>query len=186
MLDLKSARIFWFTGLAGAGKSTVCVGVSERLKSLGWDTMVLDGDDVRARLHRHLGFSPEDIDTNNNLIVDLCIDNRKEKDAILVPIIPPFRDSRRRARQCLGEGFHEVFCDANLDVVVARDLKGLYAKAFRNEITNMIGVASDVPYEPPETPDLVLHTGDDPPEVSIATFADFADARISQAVYAST
>jgi adenylylsulfate kinase len=153
------ATILWFTGLSGAGKSTLASGLSDALAAAGHRVLILDGDDVRNRLHRHLGFSPDDIRLNNQLIAGLCAENRAGFDFILVPIISPYRDSRAAARKLLEPGFHEIFVSASLDVLHDRDTKGLYAAAKRNEIGNLIGVSPGSPYDIPDTADLVIDTG---------------------------
>ncbi len=172
--------VFWFTGLSGSGKSSVADGAARRLRRDGYSVAVLDGDDVRRRVHPRLGFSKEDIKENNARIVELCRDTRHRHDAILVPIISPFAESRADARAKLAPGFFEVYLDADLDCVKARDTKGLYARAESNAIDNLIGVAPDVPYEPPERPDLVLRSGAEPVERSIADFHAFAAARLEK------
>ena len=153
------AVIFWFTGLSGAGKSTLANGLRDALTNEGRRVLILDGDDVRTRLHRHLGFTPEDIRLNNELIVGLCEQHRADHDYILVPIISPYRDSRAAARRRLSPGFHEIYVRASLDVLHYRDTKGLYGAARRNEIDNLIGVSPSSPYEMPEAPDLEIDTG---------------------------
>ena len=92
------AAVFWFTGLSGAGKTTIAEGVMRRLTEDGLRVLVLDGDDVRARLHRDLGFTEADIKENNALLVELCHTHRADHDAILVPIISPYACSRHAAR----------------------------------------------------------------------------------------
>jgi len=151
-------RVAWFTGLSGAGKSTIAAEAVLLLERRGQQVAVIDGDAVRERLHRHLGFSPDDIRENNRLIAGLCRDALGEHDVVLVPIISPFRDSRRQARQALGDAFVEVYVKASLEEVSRRDPKGLYRHAREGRLQGLIGLAADVPYEPPEHPDLVLDT----------------------------
>jgi adenylyl-sulfate kinase len=155
---MKKGLVFWFTGLSGSGKSTVAEGVCRRLEALGVKTLILDGDDVRTRLHHHLGFSEKDIKENNDLIADLCLANQNQHDVILVPIISPFANSRSKAREAMQCGFYEIYFDADLDSVMKRDVKGLYAKAMRGEIDNLIGFSPTVVYEPPDNPDYVAKT----------------------------
>jgi len=153
------ATVLWFTGMSGAGKSTLASGLRDALQDTGRKVLVLDGDDVRTRLHRYLGFTPEDIRLNNKLIVGLCEQHRADHDYILVSIISPYRDSRVAARSWLSPGFHEIYIHASLDVLHSRDTKGLYGAARRNEIDNLIGVSPGSPYEVPEAPDLEIDTG---------------------------
>ena len=161
------ALVCWFTGLSGAGKSTVAEGVVARLEGEGLRVLNLDGDAVRTRLHRHLGFTEPEIKENNRLIAELCVKNRDTFDVILVPIISPYESSRRDARTRIGDGFCEVYCKADLSVVSARDAKGLYKKAERGEINNLIGYSPETVYEPPSAPDVVLDTSDQSPEQAI-------------------
>ena len=152
------AKIAWFTGLSGAGKTTIANRVADMLARQGKRALVLDGDVVRARLHRHLGFAPEDIRENNRLIVGICQDNSDRYDVILVPIISPFRGSREAARVALGSDFVEVYVFASLDEVMRRDPKGLYRQVQEAGLPGFIGIAPEVPYEPPDSPEVILNT----------------------------
>ena len=131
---MTAAAVFWFTGLSGAGKSTIACALKSRLELKGVSVLILDGDYVRKHLHKHLGFSDSDIKQNNLLIAKLCINNRNKYEVILVPIISPFKSSRQLARNMLGNKFYEVYLSVDLDTVVERDVKGLYAKAIDGEI----------------------------------------------------
>jgi len=151
--------VAWFTGLSGSGKTTIAQRAEEILREGGRKVLMLDGDVVRTKLHRHLGFSPEDIRENNRLIVGLCEAAIAEYDLVLVPIISPFRESRAAARSALGRAFVEVYVQATLVEVIRRDPKGLYREAKQGRRSNLIGVSDELPYEPPITPELVLDTG---------------------------
>ena len=118
---MRRALVFWFTGLSGSGKSSVAAAVRDRLCADGAKVLILDGDDVRARIHRHLGFSEADIRENNRLIAGLCDESRADYDVILVPIISPYAESRAAARAALAPGFYEIYCTAGLDIVARRD-----------------------------------------------------------------
>jgi adenylyl-sulfate kinase len=152
-------NIFWFTGLSGAGKSTVAEALVPLLNERKIKVLILDGDAIRDRRTQKLGFSYEDIKLNNSEIAKLCQEKRKEADVILVPVISPYRAIRTEIRQQLSPHFKLIFCNANLQSVVERDVKGLYAKAQKGEINNMIGFSSETPYEAPEDADLILQTG---------------------------
>jgi adenylylsulfate kinase len=165
--------VFWFTGLSGAGKTTVALAVKRLLEAEGRSVKILDGDEVRARFHTTLGFSEADVKENNRLISELCKEHRQNHDVVLVPIISPFASSRDAARDELGEGFFEIFCNANLDCVVSRDTKGLYGKAQRNEMNNLIGFSDGYPYETPVSPDLIIHSGRDSLDLSAKALFDF-------------
>lgn len=150
--------VAWFTGLSGSGKSAIARLAAEILTEQGQKVLVLDGDDVRARQHRHLGYSPEGIRENNRLIAQLCQGSMAKYNVILVPIISPFRDSRESARRLLGPGFVEVYVRASLEEVMRRDPKGLYEKVKQGRLPGFIGVDREVPYESPESAELVLET----------------------------
>src|SRR3989338_3930148 len=149
---MKKALIFWFTGLSGAGKTTVATGVNQQLDQAGYRTFILDGDEVRKNYHSHLGFSPEDIRKNNALIVELCRENQAKYDVILVPIISPYLDSRQKARATLGPHFYEIYIRASLSCVMERDVKGLYTKAKQNQMDNLIVFSAGSVYELPPSP----------------------------------
>ncbi|NQU61390.1 MAG: adenylyl-sulfate kinase [Rhodospirillales bacterium] len=174
----KPGGVIWFTGLSGAGKSTIADGVREQLTKDGLDVLTLDGDDVRRRFHRHLGFSEPEVKENNMLIAEICAEQRGLYDVILVPIISPYGESRRDAREKLGPGFFEIFCNADLDTVVGRDVKGLYAKAAGGEMDGMIGFSSGSVYEPPQSPDLELDTAHQSPEDAVGTLYAFIRSRL--------
>lgn len=166
---MKRAHVYWFTGLSGSGKSTIADAVRQRCEAAGLVVRVLDGDMIRSQVHRHLEFSIPDIMENNRLIAQRCVELRATADMILVPIISPYASSRAEARALLAPEFFEVHCDANLSCVIQRDVKGLYARAARGDITDMIGYAAERPYEPPHAPDITLHTGTDTVDRSVDT-----------------
>jgi bifunctional enzyme CysN/CysC len=149
--------VLWFTGLSGAGKSTIANLVEKKLHLAGRHTYLLDGDNVRHGLNRDLGFTDADrvenirrVGETAKLFVDAGL-------IVLVSFISPFRSERAMARELVGEGeFLEVFVEAPLDVVEARDPKGLYKKARAGEITHFTGI--DSPYEEPLSPDIRLDT----------------------------
>ena len=157
--DLKGQRpcILWFTGLSGAGKSTIANLVEKKLHLGGRHTYLLDGDNVRHGLNRDLGFTDADRVENIRRVAEaakLFVDAGM---IVLVSFISPFRSERNMARELVDAGeFIEVFVDAPLAVVEARDPKGLYRKARAGEIKHFTGI--DSPYEPPLAPDLRLDT----------------------------
>ena len=157
--DMKGQRpcVVWFTGLSGAGKSTIANLLEKRLHALGRHTYLLDGDNVRHGLNKDLGFTEADRVENVRRVSEVA---RLMADAgliVLVSFISPFRTERRTARGLMGEGeFYEVFVDAPLEVAETRDPKGLYKKARRGELKNFTGV--DSPYEVPETPEVKIDT----------------------------
>ena len=160
-------RVLWFTGLSGAGKSTVANLVDKRLHALGYHTFVLDGDNVRHGLNRDLGFTDEDRVENIRRVAEVA---RLMADAgliVLVSFISPFRAERRMARERFADGeFIEVFVDVPLEVAEARDVKGLYRKARAGLIPNFTGI--DSPYEAPEHAEVHLHAATSTPEAMVA------------------
>jgi bifunctional enzyme CysN/CysC len=157
------ACVLWFTGLSGAGKSTIANLVEKRLFALGKHTTMLDGDNVRHGLNRDLGFTDTDRVENIRRVAEV---SRLMADAgliVLVSFISPFRSERQMARELLPDGeFFEVFVDAPLAEVESRDPKGLYKKARRGEIKHFTGISS--PYEAPEHPELHIDTAQMTPE----------------------
>ncbi|HMN47187.1 MAG TPA: adenylyl-sulfate kinase, partial [Povalibacter sp.] len=151
------ACVLWFTGLSGAGKSTVANLVEKRLHALGRHTYTLDGDNVRHGLNKDLGFTDADRVENIRRVAEV---SKLMVDAgliVLVSFISPFRSERRLAREMLQSGeFFEVFVDTPIEEAERRDPKGLYKKARRGELANFTGI--DSPYEPPEHAEIHLRT----------------------------
>ena len=153
-----SCSVAWLTGLSGAGKSTIARRVAGTLESEGHRVLVLDGDAVRSTVSRNLGFSREDIYENNRRFIELCFESMPDYDFLLVPKISPFREHRAETRRALGAAFIEVYVHASLDEVSRRDPKGLYKKAREGGLTDLIGIAPEVPYEAPDHAEVVLDT----------------------------
>lgn len=156
-LKNQRAAILWFTGLSGAGKSTIANLVEKRLHSLGRHTVLLDGDNVRHGLNRDLGFTDADRVENIRRVAEVA---KLMSDAgliVLVSFISPFRAEREMARKLAAEGeFYEVFIDTPLAEAEKRDVKGLYKKARAGELKNFTGV--DSPYEAPRAPEIRIDT----------------------------
>jgi bifunctional enzyme CysN/CysC len=151
------ACVLWFTGLSGAGKSTIANLVEKRLYTLGKHTILLDGDNVRHGLNRDLGFTDTDRVENIRRVAEVAKLMTDAGIITLVSFISPFRSERQMARDLLPQGeFLEVFVDAPLAVAERRDPKGLYRKARRGEIKHFTGI--DSPYEPPVAPELHIDT----------------------------
>ncbi len=166
----------WFTGLSGAGKSTVAHAVEERLHGLGCRTYVFDGDNVRHGLCGDLGFSREDRAENLRRIAEMVKLFLDAGVIALTAFISPFRADRERVRAIVGpEDFIEIYCRCPLEVCEQRDVKGLYARARRGEIPEFTGISS--PYEPPESPDLVLDTAAQPLEECVEAVLGVLEAR---------
>ncbi len=150
--------VVWLTGMSGAGKTTIASGTFKYLVKQKQKVKLIDGDEIRKNLHSHLSFTHEDIVKNNELVVQLCVTLKANFDYILVSMISPFLHSRKQARETIGNRFIEVFIDASLDTLVDRDVKGLYKKALSGGIDNFIGISPNVPYEPPENPEVIINT----------------------------
>jgi len=157
LLNGHRSCVVWFTGLSGAGKSTIANLVERRLHVMGCHTYLLDGDNVRHGLNKDLGFTAADRVENIRRVAEVA---RLMADAgliVLVSAISPFRAERRMARELMDPGtFFEVFVDVPLSVAEQRDPKGLYRKARRGELLNFTGI--DSPYEAPEQPELRIDT----------------------------
>jgi bifunctional enzyme CysN/CysC len=149
--------VLWFTGLSGAGKSSIANLVEKKLHAMGRHTYLLDGDNVRHGLNRDLGFSEADRVENIRRVGEVA---KLMVDAgliVLAAFISPFRAERRLARSLVGDHeFIEIFVDVPLAVAESRDPKGLYKKARRGDLKNFTGI--DSPYEVPENPELSLDT----------------------------
>ncbi len=151
------ALVLWFTGLSGAGKSTVASALERRLFDAGIRTMLLDGDQVRHGLNGDLGFAPGDRTENIRRVGEVAALFFRQGTVTLCSFVSPFRDDRARVRRLLPEGrFVEVFVDTPLEECERRDPKGLYARARAGEIGHMTGISS--PYEAPEAPEIHLST----------------------------
>ena len=173
-LNGHKARVLWFTGLSGAGKSTIADALEQNLHKRGVRTYVLDGDNVRHGLNQDLGFSDGDRIENIRRVSEVA---KLMVDAglmVLTSFISPFRAERDMARRMLGEGdFVEIFVDTPLEVAESRDVKGLYAKARRGELPNFTGV--DSAYEAPESPEVHLRSGEDDVETCVRQIVDYLD-----------
>lgn len=151
------ARVVWFTGLSGSGKSTIANIVERKLHAMGKHTFLLDGDNVRHGLNRDLGFTDADRVENVRRVGEVA---RLMSDAgliVLTAFISPFRSERRMVREMMAAGeFLEVYVDTPLEVAEARDVKGLYKKARSGQLKNFTGI--DSPYEAPERAELIVNT----------------------------
>jgi bifunctional enzyme CysN/CysC len=159
----QKARLLWFTGLSGAGKSTIANLVEKKLHAMGRHSFLLDGDNLRLGLNRDLGFSDADRAENIRRVGETAKLMLDAGLIVLAAFISPFRAERRTVREMVPQGeFVEIFIDAPLAVAEERDPKGLYAKARGGLIPNFTGIGS--PYEPPEAPEIRIDTTGMTPE----------------------
>ncbi len=166
MLNLEQGCTVWFTGLSGAGKSTVSSLIEKELRVRNLRVEVLDGDVVRTNLSKGLGFSKEDRDTNIRRIGWVCEVLTRNGVVAIAAAISPYRDIRDEVRGKVGR-FLEVYMECAIPVLADRDVKGLYKKALAGEIKNFTGV--DDPYESPLNPEVICHTdGRETPQQSAA------------------
>ncbi len=154
----------WFTGMSGAGKSTVSHLLDLRLKALGAKVEVLDGDVVRTYLSKGLGFSKEDRDENVRRIGFVCELLSRHGVIAIAAAISPYRAVRDEVRGRTAN-FVEVYVECPIEVLAARDVKGLYKKALAGEVTQFTGVSD--PYEPPLAPEVTIYSSKETPEESV-------------------
>lgn len=164
----------WFTGLSGAGKSTIATQLAGALGKLSIPCEYLDGDIIRTNLSKGLGFSREDRDTNVSRVGFVCSLLNKHGVNAVVAMISPYRETREKLRLCLPN-FIEVYVDTPLEVCIERDTKGLYKKALSNEIPEFTGISS--PYEIPEKPDLILRTHKETKEQCVESVLEYLYSR---------
>ena len=179
-MNSKKALVLWFTGLSGSGKTTIAMALEERYKKLNKKVLVLDGDFIREKFHKMLGFSRKEIQTNNRLIAEMAKKQLNKFDLILIPIISPYEKDREMARKKIGNNnFVELFVNTPLNECIARDTKGLYQKAKNGEIKNLIGVSPSNPYEDPKNPDLIINTKNTNPQILVKEIANYISKRVS-------
>ena len=164
----------WFTGLSGAGKTTIAELLQEYLQERHMKVELLDGDVVRTNLSKGLGFSKEDRDTNIRRIGFVCKLLTRNGVVAIASAISPYREVRDEVRQETGD-FIEVFVECPLEELVRRDVKGLYEKAIKGEILNFTGVSE--PYEEPLNPEVRLATAQEEIEESFQKVVDALQER---------
>ncbi len=166
----------WFTGLSGAGKTTIAEFVRPELEARGRKVEWLDGDEVREHLSKGLGFSKQDRDSNIDRIGWVASKLTRHGAAVIVSAISPYTEARRKARAMVEEHgtFVEVFVDASVEECARRDVKGLYEKAFRGEIKAFTGVTD--PYEPPANPEIRIGSENEEPQESARRIVEFLEA----------
>ncbi len=171
--NLKNQKpaVLWFTGLSGAGKSTIANLVEKKLYRMNRHTFLLDGDNVRHGLNKDLGFTEADRIENIRRVGEVARLMTDSGLIVITAFISPFRAEREMVRQMLPEGeFFEVFIDTPLSVAEERDVKGLYKKARSGELKNFTGI--DSPYEPPYNPEIRIDTSKVTPEEAASMIVD--------------
>ncbi len=175
MSNTDKGFVLWFTGLSGAGKTTIADVVEARLKSRGSKIEVLDGDVVRTNLSKGLGFSREDRDTNIARIAFVANLLARNEVPVITAAISPYRETRDAARELIGDDkFIEIHVATPLEECEARDVKGLYAKARSGEIKEFTGISD--PYEEPLSPEITLPTVDQTPDESADVIFEYLEA----------
>jgi len=175
MLGQRGCTI-WLTGLSGSGKSTLAVAAEQALQQRGRLTYILDGDNIRHGLNSNLGFSPEDRTENIRRIGEVAKLFTDSGVIVFTSFISPYRADRDQVRDIMGEGdFVEVYVSASLEVCEGRDVKGLYQKARNGEIPEFTGISA--PYEEPDRPELVVDTGSQTLDQSVAALIEFLEKK---------
>ena len=165
MPDANSAGFtIWFTGLSGAGKSTISALLADRLRATGAKVEVLDGDVVRTHLSKGLGFSKEDRDENIRRIGFVCEILSRNGVIAIAAAISPYRAVRDEVRARIP-GFVEVYVECPIETLAERDVKGLYKQALAGDIVHFTGVSD--PYEPPLSPEVTVNSSCETPEQSV-------------------
>lgn len=156
----------WFTGMSGAGKSTISKLLEQRLRDAGAQVELLDGDVVRTHLSKGLGFSKEDRDENIRRIGFVCELLSRHGVIAIAAAISPYRAAREELRARIAN-FVEVYVECPVQVLAQRDVKGLYKKALAGEIGQFTGISD--PYEPPAAPEVTIHSSQETPQESVDT-----------------
>jgi adenylyl-sulfate kinase len=164
----------WFTGMSGAGKSTLSQLIETRLRQIGAKVEVLDGDLVRQYLSKGLGFSREDRDENIRRIGFVCELLSRNGVIAIAAAISPYRAVREEVRARIPN-FIEVFMECPVEVLAARDVKGLYKKALAGELSQFTGISD--PYEPPLAPEVTVNSSTETPDESLAKILAALEAR---------
>lgn len=164
--NIDTPTVLWLTGLSGAGKSTIAIGVQEQLLAAGNKVCILDGDELRRGLCSDLGFTDADRVENIRRAAEVARMMVNSGTTVIVALISPFRTDRMLAAKRIGQSrFLEIHINTPLEVAEQRDVKGLYQKARAGQLKNFTGI--DSPYEVPESPALTITTTDESAEQSV-------------------
>ena len=157
VMQAGQCKIVWFTGLSGAGKTTLAREIESLLTTQGRRCRILDGDELRKSMKRQ-EFSRSEIFKNNERVINLCKELEKDFDFLLVAVIAPYLKTREFAREQFSHNYIEVYVKTAIGTLIERDTKGLYKKALAGELKNLIGVDPSSPYEEPLKPDIIVDT----------------------------
>ena len=145
--------------MSGSGKSTLAEYIKNTYQNEGYTVRIIDGDDIRDRDVEKLGFGRKDVEVNNLRIAKLCLESKdSEFDLILVPVISPYDEVRKRTRSLLEPYYHLVYVETDIDSLKERDTKGLYKAADQGLISDLIGYSEINPYDRPSDADFVVNT----------------------------
>lgn len=179
---MKKAIIFWCAGLSGVGKTTLANLEKKQLETSGLAVMIVDGDMVRGSDKEKLGFRRSDIEKNNLRIVEICEAERGNFEVIIVSVISPLDNVRKIARERLEPLFYLIYISCDIDSLKKRDPKGLYEKADKGEITDLIGYSANNPYEIPTDADFTLDTSSLVPlDESVEALSRFIRSKVLEA-----
>ena len=163
----QKSKVIWLTGLSGAGKSTIALGLEQLLFHEGFLAEVLDGDNIRHGINKNLGFSLDDRLENIRRISEVAKLYLNSGLITIAAFISPTREIRKMARELIGQDdFIEIYLSTPLEICEKRDVKGLYQKARRGEIAGFTGI--DSPYETPKAPNVIINTTDQEIQESVA------------------
>jgi len=152
-------NIVWLTGMSGSGKSSLAEYIKDTYQKEGYSVRIIDGDDIRDRDVEKLGFGLKDVEVNNLRIAKLCLESKDSGfNLILVPVISPYDEVRKRIRSFLEPYYHLVYVEADIDSLKKRDTKGLYKAADQGLISDLIGYSEINPYDKPSDADFVVNT----------------------------
>ncbi len=176
---LDKGFVIWLTGLPGSGKTTIASKAKEILEKKGYRVELIDGDWARKTISLGAGYTREERRIHLHRIAWVSRLLARNGVIVLASFVSPYREVRKMIRDIIIEEvpFIEVYVKASIDTVIKRDPKGLYAKALRGEIKHMTGI--DDPYEPPENPDLVLDTENNPVEKNVEDLIEYIKSRFS-------
>jgi len=152
------SKVIWFTGMSGVGKTTILKHGMDYVNTKGFTSNSIDGDDIRNKYKIPIGFSYDEICTNNKRIAELCNKIYKNYDFLFVAVISPYEKIRNEIKEILNNNIYFIYVHADIDDLKLRDEKGLYKKADEGLIDNLIGYSKDSPYESPLSPDLKIDT----------------------------